>query len=169
MEFSQAFYDLRIHFECSGDVSKFLFAYQDRAGVWTIGIGTTHYPDGTPVKEGDTCTIEQAIEYAANDTKHISAILPQNITQGLFDAGGDFSYNAGIGAWKSSTLYHNIQNNIPIEKHNFTDWDKAHVNGQLVELDGLLRRRMAEYYLAVNGVNSPDFCVGELEEYKNAA
>ena len=38
-----------------------LKAYQDGGGVWTIGYGTTFYPqDGSKVKEGDTCTQGQA-------------------------------------------------------------------------------------------------------------
>ena len=37
-----------------------LKAYKDGCGVWTIGYGTTFYPDGSKVKEGDICTMEQA-------------------------------------------------------------------------------------------------------------
>lgn len=40
-----------------------LTAYQDSVGIWTIGIGTIKYPDGTSVQEGDTCTESQAFEY----------------------------------------------------------------------------------------------------------
>lgn len=40
-------------------------AYYDETGkVWTIGKGTTTYPDGTPVKQGDKITTEQAEKYA---------------------------------------------------------------------------------------------------------
>ena len=38
-------------------------AYLCPANVWTIGIGTTVYPNGTKVKKGDKCTQEQAHEY----------------------------------------------------------------------------------------------------------
>ena len=37
-----------------------LTAYKCPAGVWTIGIGTTCYPDGRPVKQGDKITDQQA-------------------------------------------------------------------------------------------------------------
>ena len=33
-----------------------LQAYDDGVGVWTIGIGTTVYPNGMKVKKGDTST-----------------------------------------------------------------------------------------------------------------
>lgn len=36
-----------------------LHAYKDVVGVWTIGIDCTYFPDGTPVKEGDTITQTQ--------------------------------------------------------------------------------------------------------------
>ena len=35
-------------------------AYQDSAGIWTIGYGTTKWADGRPVKEGDTITEPEA-------------------------------------------------------------------------------------------------------------
>ena len=43
-----------------------LKAYKDSAGVWTVGFGTTHYKDGTQVKEGDVITQAQAHEYLMN-------------------------------------------------------------------------------------------------------
>ena len=46
---------------------KRLVAYDDGVGVWTIGFGTTIYPNGIKVKKGDTCTEAQAKEYMAHD------------------------------------------------------------------------------------------------------
>jgi lysozyme len=37
-----------------------LKAYDDGVGVWTIGYGTTIYPNSVAVKKGDSCTLEQA-------------------------------------------------------------------------------------------------------------
>ncbi|RZG35460.1 lysozyme, partial [Acinetobacter baumannii] len=42
-------------------------AYDDGVGVWTIGTGTTVYPNGVKVKQGDTCTPEQAKTYFKHD------------------------------------------------------------------------------------------------------
>lgn len=163
--FSREFFDLRIHFECGGgNIDKFLKAYKDNAGIWTIGIGTVYYPDGSRVKEGDTCTKEQAIEYANHTLTHIAALVdattPDTITQGMFNAIGDFVYNAGEGAWRGSTL-HKLIVADPVAyskiQESWYQWDKIHKNGQLVESDGLLRRRKCEYYLYKNGVNHPTF------------
>ena len=47
-----------------------LSAYKCPAQVWTVGYGTTVYPDGTKVKEGDTITQEKAeallLDYVIN-------------------------------------------------------------------------------------------------------
>jgi lysozyme len=40
-----------------------LEAYQDSVGVWTIGWGTTRYPDGSPVSPGDKITQAEADYY----------------------------------------------------------------------------------------------------------
>jgi lysozyme len=40
-----------------------LKAYQCSAGVWTIGWGTTVYPNNERVKEGDTCSQLEADFY----------------------------------------------------------------------------------------------------------
>jgi lysozyme len=159
MQFSQDFYDLRASFEgCK------LTAYQDGAGIWTIGYGTTYYPDGSRVKQGDTCTAQQAIDYAnhglTNLEAHITATTPTTINQGQFDAIGDFCYNAGQGAWDGSTLRKLINSN-PSDFTNietqFTAWSKCHQDGQLVTVPGLLRRRECEFYLYKNGSNADNF------------
>jgi hypothetical protein len=40
---------------------------------------------------------------------------------------------------------------------DFCKWDKAHINGSLVEVPGLLRRRKCESYLYINGLNALNF------------
>jgi GH24 family phage-related lysozyme (muramidase) len=76
--FSPNFTALVDHFEASGDISKFLTAYKDGAGVWTIGRGTTIYPDGSHVKQGDTCTLEQAEEYCTHHCKGLFSPNPDD-------------------------------------------------------------------------------------------
>jgi len=52
-------------------------AYWDNTGrVWTIGKGTTKYPNGSKVKQGDTITEEQATQFAQAyiDTKIIPTL-----------------------------------------------------------------------------------------------
>ena len=86
-----------------------LDAYQDGGGVWTIGYGTTCYPDGKPVQDGNTCTQEQASSWLASDAVSIAqdpvnSLVTVALSQNQFDALCDFTYNLGQGNLSSSTL-----------------------------------------------------------------
>lgn len=82
-------------------------AYQCSAKVWTIGYGTTRYPDGTPVKKGDECTHEQAIEWLTAHIERMSvnvlALMPKDVKQSCFDAVVSLVYNIGLGRPATST------------------------------------------------------------------
>lgn len=152
---SSLFFDLVKAFE-----GLRLTAYQDEHLVWTVGYGTTKYSNGVAVAEGDTCTREEAMSYM---TDHVSGEqLPANLSQQQYDACLDFTYNEGQSAWNTSTLRKNVISGAGADTitANFCVWDKMHVDGQLVERDGLLRRRKCEAYLYINGVNEPTFYLG---------
>lgn len=120
-----------------------LKAYQDIVGVWTIGYGTTIYPDGTKVKKGDTCTEPQAEQYLRIDAnRRAAAIGPLKVNQNQFDAIVSFCYNLGLGAWNKSTLRKKIIFNPKDEniRAEFMKW----VNAGGVQVKGLVRRRKAE-------------------------
>ncbi|MGQ1580386.1 lysozyme (plasmid) [Acinetobacter baumannii] len=74
-------------------------AYLDTGSVPTIGFGTIKYPNGQPVKMGDTCTRVQAEEWLRNDCKWVDACLDKyvkvKVTQNQFDALASFVYNVG--------------------------------------------------------------------------
>jgi GH24 family phage-related lysozyme (muramidase) len=44
-------------------------------GVYTFGYGTQFYPDGSPVKQGQWCTKQKALEYLFDEIKTISLLL----------------------------------------------------------------------------------------------
>lgn len=126
-----------------GNKSK---AYKDVAGVWTIGIGTTKYPDGTPVKEGDTCTLAQSFEYCKNDLnwcyETIYSSVKVELSQNQFDALVIFIYNIGGPSFKKSSLLKKINAN-PLDESiasEFLKWNKA--GGKVVK--GLIKRREME-------------------------
>lgn len=133
-------------FECSGNVNNFLKAYKCPAGVWTIGIGTTVYPNDQKVKEGDACTKEQAYQYLQNDLlfteKQVDSYTTDAINQNQFDALVSFAYNVGVNALKTSTLLKkvNANTNDPTIRDEFLRW----VYGGGVVLPGLVNRRKAE-------------------------
>ena len=88
---------------CSFEGLK-LKAYDGGGGVWTIGYGTTIYPNGIKVKKGDTCTLEQAKSYMAHDLKKFELVVNSAVTvdlnQNQFDALVSLTYNIGVNALK---------------------------------------------------------------------
>ncbi|WP_332604976.1 lysozyme [Acinetobacter sp. ESBL14] len=122
-----------------------LNAYDDGVGVWSIGFGTTVYPTGVPVRQGDSCTLEQANSFFQYDLKRFEKAVNEAITvpisQNQFDALVSLSYNIGSHAFKSSTLvkYLNVLDEYAAAEQ-FLVWNKA--GGKV--LKGLVRRREAE-------------------------
>ena len=91
-----------------GFEGKRLTAYDDGVGVWTIGFGTTVYPNDIKVMKGDTCTEAQAKTYMAHDLKKFEATVNKAVTvqlnQNQFDALVSLAYNIGASAFSQSTL-----------------------------------------------------------------
>ena len=128
-----------------------LKAYTDSAGIWTIGYGTIMYEDSSHVKEGDEITHERAQELLEWEVRLKArgvnaAIKPMTLNQHQYDALVSFAYNTGIGALKSSTLLKRIKKN-PTDtsiRDAFIMWNKAHLDGELVAVEGLTNRRKGE-------------------------
>ncbi len=124
-----------------------LHSYRDVAFVWTIGIGTTIYPNGDHVKEGETCTEEQANEYLLHDLKRRTAAIGElPVNQNQYDAIVSLVYNIGITNWNNSTLrklvkHGGLQHDIRAE---FMKWCKVRKRGKLIESAGLKNRRQIE-------------------------
>lgn len=122
-----------------------LAAYLDGGGVWTIGYGTTFYPNGTRVKEGDTCTQEQAdywLQEHVNDLVfEILNEIKVRLTENQIKALVCFVYNIGMTAFKNSTMLRMINDGKVLEASGqFDRWNKD--NGKVVP--GLTNRRADE-------------------------
>ena len=141
MKISQSGLDLIKEFE-----GLRLDAYQDSVGVWTIGYGSTYWPDGRKVKKGDKLASEAEAEQLLRDTVKtyeagVNRVVKVHITQNQFDALVSFAFNLGVGALEKSTLVRKLNqiDVIPVA-NEFSRWTKA--GGK--ELAGLRRRRTAE-------------------------
>ena len=118
-------------------------AYLCPANVWTIAYGRTK-----DVKEGDTCTQEEAEEWLAEEMEEYEGYINDKVTvdleQNQFDALVSWVYNLGPTNLSSSTMLKVLND----EKYNevpnqIRRWNKAGGN----VLDGLTRRREAEALL----------------------
>lgn len=122
-------------------------AYLCPASVPTIGYGSTMYNNGFKVKLGDVITETEADNLLMWELKSKAvALYKLKLNQNQFDACLSFCFNLGIGAFNKSTLKKKIEanpNDASI-KNEFMKWNKARVGGQLMELKGLTRRRIAE-------------------------
>lgn len=123
-------------------------AYQDSAGVWTIGYGHT----GGVVK-GQTISDDEVERLLAEDVAVAeNAVNAQNLnlTQDQFDALVDFVFNLGAGNFQKSTLLKKLKAdpNDPTIYDEFLRW--VYAGG--VKLLGLVRRRTDEANLYFTGI-----------------
>ena len=128
-----------------GFEGKRLNAYDDGVGVWTIGFGTTVYPNGIKVKKGDTCTEAQAKDYMAHDLKKFESAVNNAVkiplNQNQFDALVSLAYNIGTDAFSKSTLVKKLNaNDIRGAADQFDVW----VNAGGKRMQGLVNRRAKE-------------------------
>ena len=117
-----------------------LTAYQDSAGIWTIGYGHT-----AGVKKGDRITAYQAEQFLKEDLVKFETIankVKRIATQGQYDAVLDFIYNCGPSNFNSSTLKKYIESGRKTWEiqEQFLRW----VNAGGKKLGGLVTRRIWE-------------------------
>lgn len=128
-----------------GFEGKRLTAYDDGVGVWTIGFGTTVYPNGMKVKKGDTCTEAQAKAYMAHDLKKFETAVNNAVTvplsQNQFDALVSLAYNIGTNAFSKSTLVKKLNAN---DNRAAADQFDVWVNAGGKRMQGLVNRRAKE-------------------------
>ena len=122
-----------------------LKAYRCPAGIVTIGYGCTTYPDGTPVKMGDTITKEKAeallLDYVINQIMpHLKDLA---LTSNQEAALCSLIYNIGAPAFLKSKCYKAIKAKDWETVYKEWEWTKA--GGKT--LKGLLKRRSEERYL----------------------
>lgn len=125
-----------------------LQAYRDVAGVWTIGWGHTG-----GVYKGDTITTDQADTLLVQDLSGFADYVaartdPTQTTDNQFAAMTSLCFNIGEAGFLGSTVLRDHKAQLySAAAGAFLLWDKAHVDGQLVVVRGLLNRRIAEQAL----------------------
>jgi|SRR6185503_15563562 len=117
-----------------------LVAYQDEGGIWTIAFGHTKN-----VKQGDTCTIEQAIEWLNEDLQdtlnRVQAQVDVPLNDNQLAALLSFTFNEGAGHLHDSTVLARLNaKDYQGAADALLMWDKC----RGVVVNGLLRRRQDE-------------------------
>ncbi len=133
-----------------------LEAYQDIAGVWTIGYGHT----GPDVKPGMRISEREAEALLRKDLKPredaVERLVTVPLNQNEFDALVSFVYNVGVEAFRRSTALKRLNRGDRLGAADaLTWWNKATVGGVLREVLGLTRRRAAEKALFLTPANPP--------------
>ena len=130
-----------------------LSSYRDAVGVWTICDGHTR-----TAKPGQTTTHAICDHLLKEDTvaaeRAVHRLLPPDMlmTWEQYLALVDFVFNLGESAFAKSTLRQYIlAGRCEAAGGQFLRWNKGRVNGELVELRGLTKRRKQEAELWLSG------------------
>ena len=135
--------------------------YNDVAGLPTIGVGHLLTKDelssgkitiqGQPVKYGNGLTDQQVMDLLSQDLTRFNKAVSDSVTvpleQHQFDALVSFTFNIGVGAFKSSTLLKRLNageyNDVPAQLHRW-------IYAGSKKVTGLINRRdkEAELWLA---------------------
>ena len=132
-----------------------LDAYQDVAGVWTIGRGHT----GQDVHAGLRWSLDHADEVFLQDvtaTAQAVSKLLEGCTQTPQAAGAmvSLAYNIGTAAFARSTVLRaHRAGDTAAAARAFQLWNKATINGRKVEVAGLVRRRAQEAALYLSAAH----------------
>ena len=159
MKTSKVGIDFIIAHEGLGDGNQktnILEPYQDHVGLWTLGYGARYDKNGkevtasTPaITEPDARKLLQRDLGTAEDAVAKYITIP--ITQGQVDALVSFTYNCGAGTLQKSALCKKINAGGTIVETDFTPYSKARLNGKLVTLPVLVKRRKEEAQLYIKG------------------
>lgn len=128
-----------------------LSSYQDQAGIWTIGWGSTYNHDlKRRVQKGDIIDKETALRWlkldAAGFSENVKRLVKVPINQNQLDSLTSFSYNIGPNAFAASTLLRKLNQGASKQEvaAEFAKWNKVTINGEKVVSNGLVRRRKME-------------------------
>lgn len=127
-----------------------LQSYKCPAGIWTIGWGTTYYPDGTSVKKGETISQDLAdallCDYIQKNIEPVFDKIPYKLTGNQKCALASLIYNVGVRAFINSKLF------TAICKKDYAEICRQWDFGYKQNLKGLFKRRTEELFLFIKDI-----------------
>ncbi|MDR2902187.1 MAG: lysozyme [Lactobacillales bacterium] len=125
-------------------------AYQCPAGVWTIGYGTTVYPDGRRVQSGDMVSKQEAEaflnDYLIRSVDPYIGRIDCTLTYSQREALASLIYNWNGPAFLKSKLYRAICDRD--FSAVYREWDFGIKNN----LKGVIKRRAEELFLFMKDI-----------------
>lgn len=127
--------------------------------MWTIGWGTTRYPNGQRVRKGEHITQQVADSiFKTQLPKYelmVKSLVKRELKQYEFDALVSFCYNVGShykagDTYRPFNLWSHVNNKIS-DKDMINYWSKLAITAGGKVLDGLIRRRKSEVHLYTTG------------------
>jgi len=130
----------------------YLTAYQDDAGVWTIGWGSTRYANGKTIQPGDTLVNRECADDLLEVTMGqyedaVSSLVKVNLSQNEYNALVSLTYNIGTGGFEGSSVLRWLNaGNLQAAADAFLMWNKITdpATGQHVVSSDLQARRTKE-------------------------
>lgn len=124
-------------------------------GRWTIGYGHVR-----TAREGLTISEKDATELLVYDLKPVEDVIAAwtyaPLMQNQFDALVSLAFNISTGQFRDSDVLANINaGNYLAAANAFDLWRKARLNGRVMVVDALVRRRAAEKSMFLDHPNGP--------------
>jgi lysozyme len=140
-------------------------AYKDEEGVWTIGWGSIRWDMKTPVKSGDTITLDEADRQLLKEVQRIEDAITSSVkvplTSNQFSSLCSLFYNIGIG-WctgvghAQATFIKNLnKGKYDLVPNGILQFTRGAVSGS--HYSGLANRRRSEVklWLTPDNENNP--------------
>ena len=118
---------------------------EEERGLLSLGFGFTYYADGSPIKEGDTMTLEAAEALfsiiISKFEKKVARLVQVPVSSNQFSALVSLAYNIGCSKLSTSSLLHRLNaHDYKGAAEQFLVWDKQNKR----VLPGLVKRRRLE-------------------------
>lgn len=130
-------------------------AVQLPAGRWTIGYGHVR-----TAREGLTISEKDAEDLLVYDLKPvedaITAMVFAPLLQNQFDALVSLAFNISVVQFRDSDILHHLNSGDYLAAANgFDVWRRARLNGRVIVVDALVRRRAAEKSMFLDHPSGP--------------
>ena len=131
--------------------------------AYTLGYGTQYYPDGTPVKQGQCCSKEKALEYLFHEINVINEQLSKldlDLDSHMKQALISFIHSVGWEPFLYSSIIDCIENdNLSGACEEISRWI---FDENYKIIGGLLDRRKEEIKLFLNNINIPNLKTSDI-------